>query len=171
MDHRRRINEVQILRKFLIIGRFIDLFKFKSAFWKIRNPGICLWLSRNGTDPKKKMIIKHPKITMRHNQMKTKNLNPPPPKKKKTSERTNKNTFDNQFPKKKIIFLLSKLKKVCQLHLESDSSKMSRFHFIDQIVKFLIRNVQASQLFSNIRYDRFRMPLLINSLRQTKNRL
>ena len=83
MDHRRRINEVQILRKFLIIGRFIDLFKFKSAFWKIRNPGICLWLSRNGTDPKKKMIIKHPKITMRHNQMKTKNLNPPPPKKKR----------------------------------------------------------------------------------------
>ena len=83
MDHRRRINEVQILRKFLIIGRLIDMFTFKSAFWKIRNPGICLWLSRNGTDQKKKMIIKHPKITMRHNQMKTKNLNPPPQKKKK----------------------------------------------------------------------------------------
>ena len=35
---------------------------------------------------KKKMIIKHPKITMRHNQMKTKNLNRPPPKKKDIGE-------------------------------------------------------------------------------------
>ena len=39
-----------------IFGRFIDLFTCKSAFWKkIRNRGICIWLSGNGTDPKKKL--------------------------------------------------------------------------------------------------------------------
>ena len=47
MDHRRRINEVQILRKCL----FLD-------GWKIRNRGICIWLSGHGTDPKKTETLK-----------------------------------------------------------------------------------------------------------------
>ena len=43
----RRINEVQILRKCL----FLD-------GWKIRNRGICIWLSGHGTDPKKTETLK-----------------------------------------------------------------------------------------------------------------
>ena len=43
-------------QKIAIFGRFIDLFTCKSAFWKkIRNRGICIWLSGNGTDQKKKL--------------------------------------------------------------------------------------------------------------------
>ena len=55
MDHRRRINEVLILRKFLFLDGSLICLHVRVHFGKkIWNRGICIWLSGNGTDPKKK---------------------------------------------------------------------------------------------------------------------